>query len=550
MKKIFSFFALGLFLSVALTSCSSKGSEVLNHIPKEAIFVAQLNIKNLMDKGEYSKIWDMEMGKDFLSKLKENDKSLVEVIKNPEKSGLNVNGIAAMYFATNPNNIEEFSGAGIFPIADKTKLLAILNKKDTLKWEKGSGYEYARLQDEVHLAVSDKILVIWTQKEFKLEALNAVVTGFNSNSLAKNSAATKALDAKNDVAIYLSTDGVADGLYKTNEIKTGLAGMGFADENIFKGNQMTMSLNFEKGKAVSNATYVANPKLGSLVAGLFNDKVKTDFKKYLSKEKSAIASTFSLNPTGLKEFFSRGVLAMGTASVFGEINTNWEEVIATIQGDMAVSLNTISNQPSFTILLKLNKPDLINKLMAYGVKSGMIAIKDGYWTLGNQAENPSAFSATILDNTLVFCNSSTLFNQLRSGGIANDQQITSEDYTAITKDVVGIVSDYSNYMELYNAFGLYNDNSSTVELAKILNKYTGKSIGTIGRNQSSGITESKDKNKNYLKSWTEMLNEIYIYDQKNKPEQNSDQISPDQTAPGSNLEELIIEEEKAKGTNL
>ena len=547
MKKIVSFFALGLLLSVALTSCSSKGSEVLNHIPKEALFVTQFNIKNLMDKGEYAKIWDMEMGKDFLDNVKQEDESLVEVVKNPEKSGLNVNGIAAMYVAANPSSVESFSGAGIFPVADKTKLLAILNKNKALKWEKGNGYEYVSIQSDIHLAVSDKMLIFWAQKEFKLEALNAVVSGFNSNSIAKNSAATKALDPKNDVAMYLSTDGIADELYKMNEVKTGLAGIGFADENIFKGNQMTIALNFEKGKAVSSANYVANPKLGALVAGLFNDKVKTDFRKYLSKDKNVFATTFSLSPTGLKDLFSRGVLAMGSASALGEINSNWDEIIASTQGDMAVSLNTISSQPGVTILLKLNKPDFINKLMAFAVKSGVIAIKDGYWTMGGQEDNPSAFSATILDNTLVFCNNSATFNQLRGGGIANDQQISAEDYAAITKDVLGFISNDASYMDLYASLGIYGSSNSADEMAKILDKYAGKSIATMGRNQSTAQTNLKDQSKNYLKSWLEMLNELYVHNKKNKPTEDSDISTP---GADSNLEELMIEEEASKGTSL
>lgn len=330
MKKLF-YFSLSLFLTVVtFTSCSNK-SNYASALPESPVFVAKVNVANLLNESELLQqdlVKGMLMG--LAASLDGDAKTLLEnVIKDPESFGLSLSDPA--YFAVESIQNEKFMF--LLAVKDYNVLSASVQ---TILSDKSMGGVFTASTENGVTAIKDRRgnKMIAFDNEKMVIARDAMVYMIdNSEKHCKNLNGFIALEA--DAAMFLDYEQLYEQINRLANSFNEAMGVAKIEQNVdFTNAAAYLSLDFEKGKVV----------MRSKIIGM--DKMISEAKKVLSSPDGALLcyapnKSYGVAQMNVKDLanYIEALTGKEIAPLIEEINNN----IANKGGDLKVELSLLNS---------------------------------------------------------------------------------------------------------------------------------------------------------------------------------------------------------------
>ena len=327
MKKLF-YFSLSLFLTVVtFTSCSNK-SNYASALPESPVFVAKVNVANLLNESELLQqdlVKGMLMG--LAASLDGDAKTLLEnVIKDPESFGLSLSDPA--YFAAESIQNEKFMF--LLAVKDYNVLSASVN---TILSDKSMSGAFTASTENGVTAIKDNRgnKMIAFDNEKMVVARDAMVYMIdNSEKHNKNLNGFIALEA--DAAMFLDYEQLISSQMSLYEA------MGVPKENLkldlFANAALCLSLDFEKGKVVMRSKINGMDKMIREAKKVFSSP-DGDLLCYAPNKSYGVAQ---MNVKDLANYFEV-VVGQAILPHIDELNEN----IAKSGGDLKVELSLLNS---------------------------------------------------------------------------------------------------------------------------------------------------------------------------------------------------------------
>ncbi|MDO4691835.1 MAG: DUF4836 family protein [Porphyromonadaceae bacterium] len=358
LNKLLLLFVVG----AVLFSCSRK-NEHAERIPADAIFVASINLQNLVDKSGYTaedaKILGAKFAEETHGSLSaEQIKYFQELIADPREAGLSLK--VPVYMFSSPN----ISFALVAQVDSEKKLEKFLReslKKDgeevTISTQ--DGFHFASLDNIGLIGYDSRSCVLTfgehTGRDVQLKYLSEAMKRKGSESIIKHSAYKEMEQEQGDLRMFYSLGGVMDLAMKGY----GALGASMARE-IYSFNidscYAINSIAFEAGKLTyAQRMHTENLKAKESLEEIYKiaKPAKGEFIKHFPASSLAFFN-MGLDGTRLLKLISGGSLGVILAMAEAE-GVNFSNVIASLDGDIAVGLTGLqSDRVSATLLAKLN----------------------------------------------------------------------------------------------------------------------------------------------------------------------------------------------------
>ena len=403
-----SFFRLALFFASAafLFSSCSKKNEVGKMIPKNAMFVMELNTKSLREKITWDDIkqtsWFREAYSD--SSTKDWTKKLLD---NPENSGIDLNGSLIFFVSKNSATEGDIVLEGtVKSESDFGDFNKNLDSSATIK--KDGDLNMLFLKDETVVAWNDKHFVYafdagqamkfnpmnnssfnqsnvapLVDKSVTLAAVCKSVFSLKSDSsLAGSDKFTNLLKEKGDMRAWINTEEIMK-----SSSSLGMLGMLKLDV-FFKDNISTYTVNFDNGKIDVSQKGYAGKEFSDFLQKYSGSGINTDMIKTIPSQN--IFGVFALNfkPEGIKELIKLTGMDGMLNSQTSQLGFNLDDFVKANKGDITLAISDVtmpnisqgggnsnmsmSYKPDFNILFSASIGDKqsFQKLMEAGKKIG------------------------------------------------------------------------------------------------------------------------------------------------------------------------------------
>ncbi|MGP1436377.1 MAG: DUF4836 family protein [Phocaeicola sp.] len=345
MKQILWKSLMLLLLVFTLTNCSSK-SNYTSVIPKNASLVIGFDFRAMYEKSGVKGTKEGEQLIEFFTKLLisqfGNEKNIKEYIENPEKTGLKLTDKVYVFSSYQ----SKFFGL-VMHVSSVSRLKKLIESENK-QLNKESGIYY-QVEDNAVIAFnSNTLLIVSSQYPSDIGLKDQAIMLMKEESKENSSSEIKqVIEKKDDIDLYLDLNCVPDEYL--SEVKMGLPA-DFKPEDV----KFFASVIFEKGRV--------NIKLNNITK---SPKI-VDIFNQLSKVTSQINGKFmSLFPSNTLLWLGSNIKgkelldlleqnpAIKNNIQFSEIPVDLERVISSIQGDVAIGINSFAT-PSFTIYAEIN----------------------------------------------------------------------------------------------------------------------------------------------------------------------------------------------------
>ncbi|KAA9039144.1 DUF4836 family protein [Ginsengibacter hankyongi] len=452
MKSFFKLTLLFVGVAFLFTSCSKKNEEG-KMIPKNAMFVVQLNTKSLKEKLTWNDIKNSNWYNMALEQSQDKAMSNPEIKKildNPENSGIDLNSSLVFFVGKNPGTEGEAVLEGSIKNADN---FAQFNKSFD------SSATVSKDGDLNILKLHDKAVVAWNDKHFvyAFDASNASSrfnpmnnnTGNQTNvaplvdksvglaatcknlfslksdsSLAENEKFTKLLKEKGDIHAWVNSEEIMK-----SSSSLGMLGMLKLDV-FFKDNIGTYSVNFDNGKIDINHKGYAGKEFSDFLKKYSGGSINTDMIKNIPSQNVLGVLAINYKPEAIKELIKLmgmdGFLNMYSS----QMGFNLDDFVKANKGDLTLAVSdlsikngsTINNQaaadsttPSFT------KPDF-NVLfsVSIGDKTSFQKLLDAGKKIGGEmGRNDTSIAYGQNDKVFAITNHQHFLNDYLAGNANN-----------------------------------------------------------------------------------------------------------------------------------
>ncbi len=290
-----------------------KGSDKhLQLVPKNAVFVGNIDFKSVLTKADIDKVKEMQWFKDLQGKMKEEasdspkDKKAMEVFEHPFSSGVNI--MSDVYFFGAMYG-EAFVGAMVFDIKDEEQFKeSILKVKPEAKIVNEKGYKAVYDGDEMALAWNGTGAVVATVYDYELRDslkgfLSSTFARKKDESVLSNTFFQEYARGKKDMSVFLNFnefDKLTSALTRANPFGSMMYS---SMSGYLKGNYVWTNLEFQDDKI------------------LFTTVRKTD-----SEDKEAKEGDW-LNPKGFSEDHINSLTQKDIYALFA-VAMNSEKVFA------------------------------------------------------------------------------------------------------------------------------------------------------------------------------------------------------------------------------
>ncbi|MFN8288527.1 MAG: DUF4836 family protein [Chitinophagales bacterium] len=291
-----------------------KGSDKhLQLVPKNAVFVGNIDFKSVLTKADMDKVKEMQWFKDLQGKMKEEasdspkDKKAMEVFEHPFSSGVNI--MSDVYFFGAMYG-EAFVGAMVFDIKDEDQFKeSILKVKPEAKIVNEKDYKAVYDGSEMALAWNGTGAVVATVYDYELRDslkgfLSSTFARKKEESVLANTFFQEYARSKKDMSVFMNFnefDKLTSALTRDNPF----GGMMYGSmSGYLKGNYVWSNLEFQDNKI------------------LFTTVRKTD-----SDDKDAAKPGDWLDPKGLSEEHINSLTQKDIYALFA-IALNSEKVFA------------------------------------------------------------------------------------------------------------------------------------------------------------------------------------------------------------------------------
>lgn len=372
-KNLLSRLLLLFIVGAALFSCSRK-NEHAERIPADAIFVASINLQNLVDKSGYTaedaKILGAEFAEEAQSSLSpEQIKYFQKLIADPREAGLSLK--APVYVFSSP----DISFALVAQVDSESKLETFIResfKTDGKEFNISTqdGYHFVNLNNTGLLGYDNRSCIVTfgkaTGRDVQLKHLGEAMKRKGSESITKHSAYKEMEQEQGDLRMFYSLGGMMDMAMQGY----GALGASMARE-IYSFNidscYAINSIAFEAGKLTyAQRIHTENLKAKQSLEEIYKIAKPSsgEFIKYFPASSLAFLN-IGLDGNKLLKLISGGSLGVILAMAEAE-GVNFSTPIASLDGDITIGLMELhEDYVGATLMAKLNDEQPMVSLLDY-----------------------------------------------------------------------------------------------------------------------------------------------------------------------------------------
>jgi len=442
MKSFFRLTILFVGAAFLFSSCSKKNEEG-KMIPKNAMFVVDLNTKSLKDKLTWDDIKQSNWY-NMLSTHVQEDYHLTDaqkqILSNPEKWGVDLNNSLIFFASKNSGTDGEVVLEG--SIKSETDFEQFNKTFDSSATTKKDG-------DLNMLTLHDKAVVAWNDKHFvyafnasdatskfppmsgmsnqsnvaplvdKSVTLSSVCKSvFNlksDSSLAENEKFTNLLKENGDIHTWINSEEIMK-----SSSSLGMLGMLKLDV-FFKDNISTYTVSFDNGKIDITHKGYAGKEFTDFLKKYSGGNINTDMIKAIPSQNVLGVLAMNFKPEGIKELIKLtgmdGMLNMYT----DKVGFNLDDFVKANKGDLTLAFTDLSMKKEVsddsTMPATFTKPDF-NVLFAVGIgdkPSFQKLIDAGKKIEGEMGRNDTTISYGQNDKVFAITNHQHFLNDYLAG---------------------------------------------------------------------------------------------------------------------------------------
>ena len=452
MKSFFRLTLLFVGAAILFTSCSKKNEEG-KMIPKNAMFVLQLNTKSLKEKLSWDDIKNSNWYNMALEQSQDKTMSNPEIKKildNPENSGIDLNSSLVFFVSKNSGSEGEAVLEGSIKNADN---FAQLNKSFD------SSSTVTKDGDLNILKLHDKAVVAWNDKHFVyvFDASNASsrFNPMNNNagnqtnlaplvdnsvslaatcknlfslksdsSLAENEKFTKLLKENGDIHAWVNSEEIMK-----SSSSLGMLGMLKLDV-FFKDNIGTYTVTFDNGKIDITHKGYAGKEFSDFLKKYSGGSINTDMIKTIPSQNVLGVLAMNYKPEAIKELIKLmgmdGFLNMYSS----QMGFNLDDFVKANKGDLTLAVSDLSvksgsalnNQiPGDSTTPSFTKPDFnILFSVSIGDKTSFQKLLDAGKKIGGEmGRNDTSIAYGQNDKVFAITNHQHFLNDYLAGNANN-----------------------------------------------------------------------------------------------------------------------------------
>jgi hypothetical protein len=440
MRKVFRYPLVAVALAFAVTSCKKNAPDQAKYIPKDAMFVLDLNWKSLSDKASKGNFnWDSlfkaaatEPGDD--SDLAKGKREFENFIHSGVDTTSNV-----FFFTKTGGSImsgQSTTGGVVMDMKDPSKFESYVKQHDNApSIKKGDGFSYATLHENVYVGWNKNVVILsWAQQMNKFGGSG----NSSSNNFAADQQTLSALfNQKEDESLASVPEfrdlmeEQADMLFWTNSSSmfnaVPLLGLTkFAD--LFKDSYGAGSVNFEDGKAVANYRSYSGKDLADILKKYAGPTADMNLVNKYPYPVEGFAA-FSFKPEIFSEIIKYGGMESTVNQYFEKLGFTMDDVTKAFKGDFAIVFSDIataekeldyngmkmhSNKPSAKLVFTAAIGDkaAYDKIASKLADQGIMEMKNGQYVPQGMGDE---FAWNMDGKTLTIATDSELMQQYLSG---------------------------------------------------------------------------------------------------------------------------------------
>lgn len=372
-KNLLSRLLLLFIVGATLFSCSRK-NEHAERIPADAIFVASINLQNLVDKSGYTaedaKILGAKFAEEAQSSLSpEQIKYFQKLIADPREAGLSLK--APVYVFSSP----DISFALVAQVDSESKLETFIRESfktdgKEVNISTQDGYHFVNLNNTGLLGYDNRSCIVTfgkaTGRDVQLKHLGEAMKRKGSESITKHSAYKEMEQEQGDLRMFYSLGGMMDMAMQGY----GALGASMARE-IYSFNidscYAINSIAFEAGKLTyAQRIHTENLKAKQSLEEIYKIAKPSsgEFIKYFPASSLAFLN-IGLDGNKLLKLISGGSLGVILAMAEAE-GVNFSTPIASLDGDITIGLMELhEDYVGATLMAKLNDEQPMVSLLDY-----------------------------------------------------------------------------------------------------------------------------------------------------------------------------------------
>ena len=363
----------------AFTRCTQPQDNHAQYIPKEALAVFSIDLKQLYQKGNLKSLKNSAGFKKWKANLmEENDQMndlILENLNDPTLSGLNLQKKVFVY---------TYSGGGVFSSntgvvaamqnADNFEKMLKLSNKDAEIKKNEKGYKYVELGKYEAVGWNDQVMMYikseaggFGQRK-GLSARSYLYSFFNldpDNSLVTNKNFSEFLTKNNDLSVWYSLQAAKKDLTAAlNMYRYSSRDQQILDEMLnFQDSYIQYTLNFEKGRLLLNTQYDLNKNLKKFYKETYGQTLSKELLSRIPHKQLLGFMGFSWNLKGLFNWMKR---VEGIEQAFEkqaeEMGLSADDLLKALQGEMVLAMTGFEK---FEIKEKRSRyGDYLNQMLA------------------------------------------------------------------------------------------------------------------------------------------------------------------------------------------
>lgn len=495
MKKLMTAVLLLMSIGVMLVSCS-KSTDEAAFIPKDALFVCDLNAGSVMEKGDLNDLKQLKFVATLLNYMDSSNavvgKLYSDALSNPASCGVDINGNVVYFCAQDEGEMVQVVMARLTDVEAFKTIVNRLRDEGDVNCEEGrvKDLDYVLFEDEV-MALFDENRVLFVIAD-GVEAMQTYGSKYfnlkKKKSMLNNKHFAEYWKNRSDVNCFLSYDNLFD-MIGDSEVETL-----FSEEQIKELSQMAYCfyLTFDEGSIVLQCNVLGQSKEMQQMA---DQKFNKDLMPMLP-EQTLAATTFAFNADVAADYIAKMKQMKGYMDLpvgVGEYTVR--DIIKAFGGSMAVNFYGFKNEsttPLLVVAADVKNTELVEALLS---ETGMVKNGDIY-TMDD-------IKLYYKDGIVVYATDEAVLDQIVAGGYDNAVQRIADN--AAKGDYVFIDLNMNHYpQELYKRFDYDPTTMAVIAYISQVFDY----VDMQGANSSTTVTlHLNDASVNSLKLFVQMFDQ-------------------------------------------
>lgn len=437
-----------LFKTCSKTNSSKSGIFI---IPDDIAFVAALDLPQFLKKSQVQELSESDIMSQYLSDASSQNSVFTDIVKNPLESGIDFrqNTFYALDY-DEKNRKQHFAGL-VMSLKNSGDFENIVREHYSNKIKSGKGFQYVLIDKITIIGWSNDFVIFGSSDMFigLKEKMEKFFVTDQSSSILNNEKFIAAIESGKDLSFWLSTTPFLND-------KELLRSYGAADipSEILKDNYITGYIDFGKGEMDGKIMFDFKEEMNEVFANYFNEKMETDFSKYLPKNNAGFVLTSTLNFPGIYNYKLGGrEIQNAVDRLLIKKGITTQQMFRTFGGDvfLASYRSNLKEKASLVVGIKYFNRPLLEEFIELGVQSEyLIKESDDVFKWTSTSQDSSSFNITfpdgyprllIVDDILLFVTDLNYYYRILDGGYKRNEMMDKSIREQLKSNMVAGVFD-------------------------------------------------------------------------------------------------------------